>query len=138
MPEYLRSVGAKNLEGILDISGAHPLKGFDKLEASFKKRTKEPFIQQEGLAGYYNVWIFKDAMEKAASADPDAINRALKELDETTGPAAASLPSGRVKFDKDGRLVGAIPVIAQWRNGVPVSIFPLDRASATPEFSCVN
>jgi hypothetical protein len=39
MPEYVQSVGAGNLEGIFDISGAHPLKGFDKIEDMFKKAT---------------------------------------------------------------------------------------------------
>jgi branched-chain amino acid transport system substrate-binding protein len=136
MPEYLQSVGAKNLEGIFDISGAHPLKGFESIEDQFKKVTKEPFIQQEGLAGYAHIWIFKEAMEKAGSDEPEAINVAIKALDLTTGPAASALPSGRVKFDEKGRLAGATPVIAQWQNGLPVSVFPIDRAAGRSNFAC--
>lgn len=138
MPEYLSAVGADNLEGIFDISGAHPLKGFDAIEAKFKADYNQPFLQQEGLAGYYNVWIFKAALEKAASADPEAVNAALKTLDLDSGPAADALPSGRVKFAENGRLADATPVIAQWRAGTPVSVFPEDRAVATPNFECVN
>jgi branched-chain amino acid transport system substrate-binding protein len=136
MPEYLQSVGARNLEGIFDISGAHPLKGFGKIEETFKRVTKEPFLQQEGLAGYANVWIFKAAMEKAGSDDPEAINKAIKELDLTDGPAASALPSGRIKFDDKGRLVGATPIVAQWQNGLPLTVFPTDRAVAQGNFDC--
>ena len=136
MPEYVQSVGAKNLEGIFVIDGAHPLKGFEKVEADFKQQTHEPFMQQEGLAGYYNVWILKAAMERAGTDAPDAINTAIKGLDLTEGPAAAALPSGRVKFDKDGRLAGAVPVIAQWQEGVPLSVYPVDRAVAVGGFAC--
>jgi branched-chain amino acid transport system substrate-binding protein len=138
MPEYLSAVGAKNLEGIFDISGAHPLKGFGAIEGKFKADYKQPFLQQEGLAGYYNVWIFKAALEKAASADPEAVNEALKTLDLDSGPAAGALPSGRVKFDENGRLADATPVIAQWQNGTPVSVFPENRAMAAPHFECVK
>jgi branched-chain amino acid transport system substrate-binding protein len=138
MPEYLQSVGAKNLEGIFDISGMHPLKGFDSIEDRFKQATKEPFLQQEGLAGYAHIWIFKEAMEKAGSDDPEAINKAIKALDLTTGPAAAALPSGRVKFDDKGRLAGATPVIAQWQNGLPVSVYPVARAAGQSKFECAR
>jgi len=136
MPEYVQSVGAKNLEGIFDISGAHPLKGFDKIQDAFKKATNEPFLQQEGLAGYANVWIFKAAMEQAKSDDPVAVNTAIKALDLTEGPAASALPSGRVKFNQMGRLEGAIPVVAQWQKGLPNTVFPEARAAATANFEC--
>jgi branched-chain amino acid transport system substrate-binding protein len=136
MPEYLQSVGAKNLEGIFDISGAHPLKGFEPIEERFKKETKEPFLQQEGLAGYAHIWIFKEAMEKAGSDEPEAVNTAIKSLDLKTGPAASALPSGLVKFEDKGRLAGATPVIAQWQNGLPISVFPIDRAVKPGSFAC--
>ena len=136
MPEYLRSVGAANMEGILVISGAHPNKTSDKLVQRFKQASKEPFMQQEGMAGYYNVWIFKEALEKAASADPEEVNKALKKLDLTTGIAANSIASGRVKFDDKGRLVGGTPVIAQWQKGIPVSVFPVAEAAAPVSLRC--
>ena len=75
-------------------------------------------------------------MEKAGSDEPEAINAALKVLDVTSGPAASALPSGRVKFDDKGRLAGATPVIAQWQNGLPVSVYPVDRAAGRSKFGC--
>jgi branched-chain amino acid transport system substrate-binding protein len=35
-----------------------------------------------------------------------------------------------VKFDAAGRRTGAPLVIVQWQNGVPVTIYPTDRALA--------
>lgn len=136
MPEYIQGVGSQNIDGIFAISGAHPLQGFGTTETRFKARTNEPFIQQEGIAGYTNVWIFKEALEKAESAEPEAVNTAIRSLDLSTGPAAASLPSGRVKFDDKGLLVDATPVVAQWQAGVPVSVYPTDRALALGQFRC--
>ncbi len=136
MPEYAQAVGAKNLEGIFDISGAHPLKGFEQIVQRFMQRTKEPFMQQEGLAGYYQVWIFKEALEKAGSADPQKLNAAIKALDLRTGPAAAAVASGRVRFADNGRMVDATAVIAQWQAGIPVSVFPTQSAMAPAKFQC--
>jgi branched-chain amino acid transport system substrate-binding protein len=138
MPEYLQSVGADNLEGILVISGAHPNKTSAKLVERFMAASKEPFMQQEGMAGYFNVWILKEAIEKAASDDPEKVNNAMKSLDLTSGIAAESVASRRVKFDEKGRLVGGTPVIAQWQKGVPVSVFPTADAAGAASISCVN
>ena len=138
MPEYAQALGAKNLEGIFDISGAHPLKGYESIVQRFMQRTKEPFMQQEGLAGYYHVWIFKEALEKAASTDPKKVNAAIKALDLKIGPAAAAIPSGRVHFAESGRLVDATPVIAQWQSGIPVSVFPTRSALGTAKFQCAR
>lgn len=138
MPEYLQAVGAKNLEGIFDISGAHPMKGFESIVQRFTQRTKEPFMQQEGLAGYYEVWIFKEALEKAASTDPQKVNAAIRALDLNAGPAASAVPSGRVRFADNGRLADATPVIAQWQKGNPVSVYPVQTALGKPTFQCVR
>lgn len=138
MPEYVQAVGAKNLEGIFDISGAHPMKGFEPIVQRFMQRTKEPFMQQEGLGGYYEVWIFKEAIERAGSADPQKVNAALKTLDLKSGQAAGAIPSGRVRFTENGRLADATPVIAQWQSGVPISVYPVQSALGRPKFQCAR
>ncbi len=38
----------------------------------------------------------------------------------------------RVKFDNNGRRVGAGVVVVQWQNGVPVTVYPTDSAMAKP------
>jgi branched-chain amino acid transport system substrate-binding protein len=46
-------------------------------------------------------------------------------------PAAASFAGHRVAFHDNGRRIGAPLLIVQWRNGVPVSVFPEATAMAS-------
>ena len=48
-----------------------------------------------------------------------------------TGPAAASFP-GPIRFDERGRRQDVPMIFAQWQKGVPVTVFPEDRALAKP------
>jgi branched-chain amino acid transport system substrate-binding protein len=131
-PDYRKGVGARNVEGILAIVGASPLRGQEQLVQRFTERTGEPFMIQDSLAGYYHVWMFKEALERAKSTDPERVNQTLKSMNLTSGPAAESMPGSGVKFNKQGRRVGAIPVIAQWQDGEPVTVFPEQAATAEP------
>ena len=47
----------------------------------------------------------------------------------TEGPAARSFP-GPIKFDEKGRRQNVPMIFAQWQKGVPVTVFPEDRALA--------
>jgi tripartite-type tricarboxylate transporter receptor subunit TctC len=58
------------------------------------------------------------------------VNAAIKAMDDED--SAKYFPGGRVKFDAQGRRVGAGLVIAQWQNGVPVTVYPIERAVAQP------
>jgi branched-chain amino acid transport system substrate-binding protein len=75
--------------------------------------------------------IFKDALEKAGSADRRKVAEAIRAMDTTEGPAKY-FPGGRVKFDGNGRRVDADVVVVQWQNGVPVTVYPADAAVAKP------
>jgi branched-chain amino acid transport system substrate-binding protein len=118
----------------MSIVGAHPMKGQDDLVNRFKQRTGEPFMQQDSISGYYHVWTFKEALELAKSADPKEVNKAMKKLDLTSGTAAASMAGGRVRFDEKGRRIDAIPIIGQWQDGVPYSVYPSDAAMREARF----
>jgi branched-chain amino acid transport system substrate-binding protein len=131
-PEYLKAVDKALLDGVMTVVAAHPLKGQEELVARFKKRTGEPFMTQDPLMGYAHVWIVKEAAERARSADPRAIRDAIAGMDLTSGPAAAALHPARVRYDERGRRAGAAPVIAQWQNGEPFTIFPARVATARP------
>ena len=52
-------------------------------------------------------------------------------MDLITGPAAQCFP-GPIKFDDKGRRVDVPIVFAQWQKGVPISVYPTDRAFAKP------
>jgi branched-chain amino acid transport system substrate-binding protein len=130
-PEVLKNVPADLIEGVMFIVANWPLKGHEKINEMFTKATGEPWITQDGLAGYGHTWILKEALERAGVADKNKVAAEVRKLDLKEGPAAVAFPGG-VKFDEAGRRVGAQVVIAQWQGGKPLSVYPLDRALAKP------
>ncbi len=130
-PDLLKVVGPDILEGVMFITATWGLKGMEALSAEFAARSGEPWITQDSLSNYAHMMMLRDAVEAAGSADRDKVNAAIKAMDSTTGTAGL-FPGGRVQFDGRGRRVGASLVIVQWQGGVPVTIFPEDRAVAKP------
>jgi branched-chain amino acid transport system substrate-binding protein len=130
-PDYIKTVGKELLDNIMAVVAAHPLKGQEELVEKFKKRTGEPFMTQDPLMTYAHVWIIKEAIERAKSADPKAIRDVMAGLEITSGPAAAALYPGKIKYDERGRRLGATPVIVQWQNGEPFTVVPANIATRT-------
>ena len=128
-PEYVKTVGKELLDNIQTVVAAHPVKGQEELVRKFVQRTGEPFMTQDPLCTYAHVWLIKEAIEQAKSADPKAIRDALAKIDLTTGPAASSLAPGRIRFDERGRRIGAVPLIVQWQNGEPFTVVPVNLAT---------
>jgi branched-chain amino acid transport system substrate-binding protein len=83
------------------------------------------------LSAAGSMLIFKEALEKAGAADRKKVAQAIRDMDTTQGPARY-FPGGRVKFDKNGRRVGADVVVVQWQGGVPVTVYPTASAVAKP------
>jgi len=104
-----------------------------KFKEAYMKRYGVTWIPKDSIGTYAMIWIFKEAIEKAASTDPEKIKEALATIDITSGPA--TLIYGRVRFDSKGDTVDAAPLLAQWQNvkGVlqPVTIFPSKWATGT-------
>ena len=128
-PEVLKSVSPDLLEGYIFTVANWGLKGQEQIIDAFKKRTGEPWMTQDGLDGYGHVWILKDALEKVGKADKVKVAEAIHTMEFDSGPTAVAFP-GKVKFDAAGHRVDAPLVIVQWQNGVPVTVFPIDRAVA--------
>ena len=106
------------------------IKGQEALIDRFKKRTGEPWLSQDSASHYGHVWILKEAMEKAGSADRVKVAEEIRKMDLTAGPAASAFAGG-VKFQPNGRRDRAVPLIVQWQQGVPVTVFPESAAVAT-------
>src|SRR5438477_958631 len=123
-PEYVQTVGKETLDNIQTVVASHPVKGQEELVKKFVQRTKEPFMTQDPLCTYSHVWLIKEAIEQAKSADPKAIRDALAKIDISSGPAVAAFQPTRVKFDERGRRVGATPLIVQWQGGEPFTVVP--------------
>lgn len=102
-----------NLPGLADTVKAFEAKYNTKMDA-------------QALGAYQCVWILKDAMEKAASADPKKIRDAMAELDlkGTSGDPGGYQMSGAVKFDAAGHNVNTASGMLQWHNGQLVSVWP--------------
>lgn len=132
-PEMLKLVGKDLLEGVFVIVANWGAKGQEKLISEFKKRTGEPWITQDSLCSYGDMWIFKEALEKTGAADRKKVADAIRAMDATSGPAAF-YPGGKVKFNADGRRADAPIVIFQWQNGEPVTVFPPNIAMAKPNW----
>ena len=128
-PEYVKTVGKDLLDNIQTVVAAHPVKGQEELVKRFMQRTGEPFMTQDPLCTYAHVWLIKEAIEQAKSADPKQVRDALAKIDLSTGPAAASLYPGRIRFDERGRRIGAVPLIVQWQNGEPYTVVPTSLAT---------
>jgi branched-chain amino acid transport system substrate-binding protein len=130
-PELLKTVGKDLMEGVMFIVANWPSKGQEKIAEDFKKETGEPWITQDSLCTYGDIWILKEALEMAGKADRKAVSEAIHKLDTTEGPAKF-FPGGRVKFLENGRRDGAVFVIAQWQNGEPITVYPPASALKDP------
>jgi branched-chain amino acid transport system substrate-binding protein len=129
-PELLNVVGKDLLEGVMGAIANWGGKGHEKLIAQFKTKNKEPWMPQDSISTYGDMWIFKDAIEKAGSADPKKVAAAIRAMNETAG-AARYFPGagGKLAFEPNGRRAGAELVIVQWQGGEPKAIFPASLAS---------
>jgi branched-chain amino acid transport system substrate-binding protein len=130
-PEMLKLIGAELLEGLIFSVADWGLKGQEDIIERFTKRTGEPWITQDSITGYGDMWIFKEALERAGVADKLKVAEAIRGLNLTEGIAAACFP-GPIHFDEKGRRQDVPMIFAQWQNGVPVTVYPTDRALAKP------
>src|SRR5438067_525297 len=128
-PEYVKTLGKEMLDSIQTVVATHPMKGQEEFVKKFMQRTGEPFMTQDPLCTYAHVWLIKEAIEQAKSADPKAIRDALAKIDISTGPAASTLYPGRIRFDERGRRIGATPLIVQWQDGEPYTVVPIAVAT---------
>jgi branched-chain amino acid transport system substrate-binding protein len=128
-PDMLQSVGPEVVQGIMTIVANWGSKGHEDLINELKEKCKEPWMTQNVISTYGDMWLMKAALEQAGKADRLSVAQAFRTMD---GGASKHYPGGQLKFDEKGRRVGAGVVIVQWQSGVPVTVFPQDLAMAAP------
>ena len=128
-PDMLQTVSPELLQGVLTCVASWGAKGHEALIAELKSRYKEPWMTQNAISTYGDMWLIKAALEKAGKADRAALADSLRTMD---GGPSAYYPLGELKFDDKGRRVGAGMTIVQWQSGVPVTVFPPELALAEP------
>jgi branched-chain amino acid transport system substrate-binding protein len=128
-PDMLQSVSPEAVQGIMTIVANWGSKGHEKLIAELKAKYKEPWMTQNVVSTYGDMWLMKAALEQAGKADRLAVAEALRTMD---AGEAKYFPGGQLKFDEKGRRIGAGMVIVQWQDGVPVTVYPPALAQAAP------
>ncbi|MEJ8572087.1 ABC transporter substrate-binding protein [Microbaculum marinum] len=130
-PEVLNVMDATLLESVMSAVANWGTKGHEDLIARLKDEYGEPWMTQNAVSTYGDMWIFKAALEKACSRDRKDVAEALRTLD---GGPSKYYPGGTISFDDMGRREGASLTVIQWQDGVPVTIFPEELAVATPQW----
>ena len=129
VPDFYKNVGA-DAEGLLGVAHWNHDVNADaqKVNDVYKKQHGEFLFEYAGGL-VAQTFMIADALERAASPDPQKVREALATLDVSSGYAAMG-PGGKVKFGPDGKNVYAHPVGVQWQNGDLAAVFPKDDARA--------
>jgi len=127
-PELLNVVGKDLMEGVMVVIANWGGKGQEQLIKTFTTKQKEPWMTQDSISTYGDIWILKEAMETAKSADPKKVADAIRTMEGSS--AAKYFPGGKLKFEPNGRRAGAELVILQWQNGEPKPVYPTSLATA--------
>jgi len=130
-PELSKLTSQDNLEGVIVALANWPGKKAAEINRRFIERTKEPWFGHDSIFAYAHVMILKTAIERAKSADKHKVAEAMRAMDVTDGPADL-FPDGRISYDEKGRRKGAKICIVQYRNGIPVPVYPDSIATGEP------
>jgi branched-chain amino acid transport system substrate-binding protein len=114
-PDMLNTMGPELLEGVMAVVANWGSKGHEDMIARLEDRYGEPWMTQNAISTYGDMWILKAALENAGSADREAVAEALRNLDEGPSPY---FPGGELKFNEQGRREGAGLTIIQWQDGI--------------------
>lgn len=91
------------------------------------------FMTEHAGPTYAAVRVLAEAIDKAGSADPIKVRDALASYNSTSGMAALMQPGG-VKYDDKGWNGMVHPVMIQWQDGKPRTVFPEGDATKAFEY----
>uniref|UniRef100_A0A9E8CQZ9 ABC transporter substrate-binding protein n=1 Tax=Bosea sp. NBC_00436 TaxID=2969620 RepID=A0A9E8CQZ9_9HYPH len=130
-PDLLKTMNPSLLEGVMTCVANWGSKGQEDLIKRLKDKYNEPWMTQNAISTYGDIWIVKEALESAKKADKEAVAQALRTMNIEGGPTRY-FPGGRMQFDEAGHRAGAGLTIVQWRNGIPSTVSPANLALAEP------
>ncbi|TGD64487.1 branched-chain amino acid ABC transporter substrate-binding protein [Tabrizicola sp. WMC-M-20] len=128
-PDVLSTIGPELMNGVISAVGNYAFKGHEELIERMRTTYNEPWMTQNAISTYGDMWIFKQALEDAGEASREGVAKALREMDAGPSPY---FPGGRLAFDDTGKREGAGLTIIQWQDGVPRTVFPDDIALSPP------
>jgi len=130
-PELGQNINPGLLDGLFFSIPNWVTKGQEQLASKFIARSKEPFMSQDPICGYGDMWILKDAVELAGTVDRTMIAEQMHKMNLMDGPAAMAYPGG-VRFAENGLREGARVLLVQWQGGKPVVVSPPELATGSP------
>ena len=132
MNEQFMDTMGEMKEGMLVISDWNVMKGMEELEQKYLDRFDVRLVPKDAGMTYSIAYALYEAIEEAGSIDPVEVRDALASLDITSGPAAYLY--GQIKFNSNGDLASAVPIITQWQGDELLTIYPTDLATGTVEW----
>ena len=113
-PDMLQSVSKEAVQGIMTVVANWGSKGQEELIAELKAKYKEPWMTQNVVSTYGDMWIDQGGAGEAGKADREAV--AQGHPHDGCAARRNTIPGGELKFDEKGRRVGAGVVIVQWQS----------------------
>jgi branched-chain amino acid transport system substrate-binding protein len=132
-PEMLSAIGAENLDGLMLAVPNWPSKSQQDILPALEKRSGEPWLNQDTICTYGDMWLIKDAIERAGSADRVKVMDEIRKTNTKAGPGAFYLGE-KLAFDDQGRRVGGAVGLVQWQEGRPVLVWPPADALSSPRW----
>jgi branched-chain amino acid transport system substrate-binding protein len=125
-----------DIVGLSSFVYTNPLNKSSELAADLAEATGSPYVWQDQLGGYFAIQVIAAALEEAGSADREAVNDALHDMELTSGPVVDLMPVGSFSFDESGRIDPTSGVLAQWQKVdgelIPCTVFPAEVAECDP------
>ena len=129
-PKFVTEMGKEAVAAItrapfsLDLASKKPL--IPVIDGMFKKLGGRDLsdVSARAFTGFITL---VDAINRAGSTDPAAIQKALQTTNIT--PDQLIMPWAGVKFDQNGQNSGARAILQQMQDGVYVTIYPFDLAT---------
>lgn len=93
-----------------DVSGILSREEYASVNDNYTARFDDAFMPEHAVSGYANIYVIYNALEAAGSADPTAVQQALREIE-----CPSCMPGNSIKFDESGSNVNATCIIVQWQ-----------------------
>jgi len=127
-PEFIAQLGGSSEGWFTELEYSKYAAGADVLNDAFKAKYGHD-ITGNGAYAYQAGLLLADALERAGTADKDALRDAIKATDLKSGPQMI-MPTDRIYFDEQGQNPNAPLFIVQVQNGELIPVWPADFAAA--------